>query len=64
VTGPEAELTELVWLPIGEARGLKMPEITGVVIEELEGRIRAGMGHDLPVPFFRMLHRKFVCERL
>jgi len=64
VTGPDAELTELVWLPIGDVRGLKMPEITGVVIEELEGRIRAGMGHDLPVPFFRMLHRKFVCERL
>jgi 8-oxo-dGTP pyrophosphatase MutT (NUDIX family) len=64
VTGPEAELTELVWVPIGEARGLDMPAITGVVLEELEGRIRAGMSHDLPAPFYRMLNRKFVCDML
>jgi 8-oxo-dGTP pyrophosphatase MutT (NUDIX family) len=64
VTGPEAELTELVWLPIGDARSLDMPAITGVVLEELEGRIHAGMGHDLPVPFYRMLNRRFVCDML
>jgi 8-oxo-dGTP pyrophosphatase MutT (NUDIX family) len=64
VTGPDAELTELVWLPIGEARSLDMPAITGVVLEELEGRIAAGMGHDLPAPFYRMLRRKFVCGSL
>jgi len=64
VTGPDAELTELVWLPIDDARSLDMPAITGVVLEELEGRIRAGMGHDLPVPFYRMLNRRFVCDLL
>jgi 8-oxo-dGTP pyrophosphatase MutT (NUDIX family) len=64
VTGPEAELIELVWLPIGDARQLDMPAITGVVLEELEARIGAGMSHDLPVPFYRMLNRKFVCDRL
>jgi hypothetical protein len=57
-------LTELVWLPLGKARTLDMPAITGVVLEELEGRIRDGMGHDLPVPFYRMLNRKFVCGSL
>jgi 8-oxo-dGTP pyrophosphatase MutT (NUDIX family) len=64
VTGPDAELIELVWLPIAEARRLDMPEITGIVLEELEVRINGGMSHDLPVPFYRMLHRKFVCEML
>jgi 8-oxo-dGTP pyrophosphatase MutT (NUDIX family) len=64
VTGPDAELTELVWLPIGDARQLKMPEITSVVLEELETRLQGGMSHDLPAPFYRMLNRKFVCETL
>ena len=64
VTGPDAELIELVWLPIGDARGLDMPAITAVVLEELEARIRKGMGHDLPVPFYRMLNRRFVCDTL
>jgi len=64
VTGPDAELIELVWVPIGEARALDMPAITGVVLEELEARIRSGMTPDLPVPFYRMLNRRFVCEML
>jgi len=33
--GPNAELVELVWLPITEARSLDMPGITAVVLEEL-----------------------------
>ncbi len=55
----EAELVELVWLPIAEARKLDLPTITGVVLQELEARVAAGFGHDLPVPFYRMLHGKF-----
>lgn len=55
----EAELVELVWLPIAEARKLDLPTITGVVLQELEARVAAGFGHDLPVPFYRMLHSKF-----
>jgi 8-oxo-dGTP pyrophosphatase MutT (NUDIX family) len=62
--GPEAELVELVWMPIAQARQLDMPAITAVVLEELEMRIAAGLGHDLPVPFYRMLHRHFVRELL
>jgi 8-oxo-dGTP pyrophosphatase MutT (NUDIX family) len=58
--GPDAELVELVWMPIAEARQLDMPAITAVVLEELEMRIAAGLGHELPVPFYQMLHRHFV----
>jgi 8-oxo-dGTP pyrophosphatase MutT (NUDIX family) len=58
--GPDAELVELVWMPIAQARHLDMPAITAVVLEELEIRIAAGLAHDLPVPFYRMLHRHFV----
>jgi 8-oxo-dGTP pyrophosphatase MutT (NUDIX family) len=62
--GPDAELVELVWMPIAEARQLDMAAITGVALEELEMRIAAGLGHDLPVPFYQMVHRHFVRELL
>ena len=62
--GPDAELVELVWLPITEARSLDMPGITAVVLEELQDRIAAGMSHDHPVPLYRMLHQRFVREIL
>ncbi|HWV53329.1 NUDIX hydrolase [Pseudorhodoplanes sp.] len=54
VVHPDAELVELVWMPISEARSLDMPTITSVVLQELEARVAAGFGHDLPVPFYRM----------
>jgi 8-oxo-dGTP pyrophosphatase MutT (NUDIX family) len=57
--GPDAELVELVWLPIADAKQLDMPAITTVMLAELEARVAAGLGHDLPVPFYRMLHRRF-----
>lgn len=58
--GPDAELTELIWMPIAEARRLDMAAITAVVLEELDMRIAGGLRHDLPVPFYQMLHRQFV----
>jgi 8-oxo-dGTP pyrophosphatase MutT (NUDIX family) len=64
VIGPDAELVELVWMPLREARGLDLPTITGVVLEELEMRIAAGLHHNLPVPFYQMKHRRFVRELL
>jgi 8-oxo-dGTP pyrophosphatase MutT (NUDIX family) len=60
VTGPDAELVELAWLPIAEAKQLDMPAITSVMLAELEARIAAGLDHDLPVPFYRMRHKRFV----
>lgn len=59
VVGPDAELVELVWLPLGEAQHLDMPQITTVMLEELESRIADGFGHNLPVPFYRMIRRYF-----
>ena len=54
VVGPDSELVELVWAPIGEAATFDMPTITGVILEELLARVEAGMGHKLPVPFYFM----------
>lgn len=59
VVGPDTELVELVWVPIDEAKRLDMPAITGVALDELERRVAAGLSHDLPVPFYRMRHRRF-----
>jgi len=64
LVGPDAELVELVWLPINEARTLDMPGITAVVLEELQDRIAADMNNDQPVPLYRMLHKRFVRETL
>jgi 8-oxo-dGTP pyrophosphatase MutT (NUDIX family) len=62
--GPDKELVELVWLPITEASRLDMPRITTIVLEDLRDRIAAGMNHDHPVPFYRMLHGRSLREIL
>jgi 8-oxo-dGTP pyrophosphatase MutT (NUDIX family) len=64
VVGPDSELVELVWLPITEAEQLDMPAITSVMLKELEARIADGFSHDLQVPFYRMLHKRFMRELL
>ena len=62
--GADAELVEVVWMPIAEARRLDIPGITAIVLEELQDRIATGMSHDHPVPIYRMLHKKFLRELL
>ncbi|MEA2937239.1 MAG: hypothetical protein QOC56_743 [Alphaproteobacteria bacterium] len=64
ITGPEAELVELVWMPLTQAKQLDMPAVTGVMLEELDARIADGLGHELPVPFYRMVRRSFLRETL
>jgi 8-oxo-dGTP pyrophosphatase MutT (NUDIX family) len=64
VTGPDAELVELVWMPLNDARQLDMPAVTGVMLEELDARIADGFGHDLPVPFYSMPRGRFRRELL
>jgi 8-oxo-dGTP pyrophosphatase MutT (NUDIX family) len=64
VTGPDAELIELVWMPLTQAKELDMPAVTGVMLEELEARIADGFGHDLPVPFYRMPRGRFMRDLL
>ncbi len=64
VTGPDAELVELVWMTLDETRQLDMPAVTGVMLEELNARIADGFGHDLPVPFYQHPRGKFRRELL
>lgn len=52
VVGPETELVELVWLPIGEAVTHDLPPIVRQVLLDLGERIAVGMPHDAPVPFY------------
>jgi 8-oxo-dGTP pyrophosphatase MutT (NUDIX family) len=60
----DAELVEMKWLPINEAWSLDLPDITRIVLQEIESRISAGFQLELPVPFFRMKHGRFVRELL
>lgn len=64
VVGPDTELVELVWLPVAEAKRLDMPAITKVALDELEARVATGLDRDLPVPYYRMLNRRFMREML
>lgn len=61
---PDAELVELVWVPLSEAKTLDMPTVTGVVLDELDERVKAGMEHGLPVPFYFMVDGEFRRELL
>jgi 8-oxo-dGTP pyrophosphatase MutT (NUDIX family) len=60
IIGPEAELVELVWVPIEEAPALDLPIVTEVMLKELQDRISAGFTHQLPVPFYRCVNGRFV----
>jgi 8-oxo-dGTP pyrophosphatase MutT (NUDIX family) len=64
VVGPEAELTELAWVTIDEAKLLDLPVITLTVLEDLEERIAQGFAPELPVPFYREQRGRFVRELL
>jgi 8-oxo-dGTP pyrophosphatase MutT (NUDIX family) len=64
VVGPDSELVELTWVSIEEAAHLDMPTITGIVLEELLARVEAGMGHELPVPFYFMDGQQFFRQLL
>jgi 8-oxo-dGTP pyrophosphatase MutT (NUDIX family) len=64
IAHPDAELVELVWLPITAATKIDLPVITGLVFEELQMVLRAGRGVDqnLPVPFFITRDGEFTRE--
>lgn len=60
--GPDSELTELVWVPLSQARELDLPTITHVVLDELDIRLEAGFDPMLPVPFYHEQRGAFVRE--
>jgi hypothetical protein len=62
--GPDAELIELAWVNLEEAKRLDLPTITTVILDELETRLKAGFGPELPVPFYYERSRKFQREVL
>ncbi|EIM29539.1 NUDIX family protein [Microvirga lotononidis] len=64
IVGPEAELVELAWVTISQAKALDLPPITTVILDELEARIAAGFSHQLPVPFYYQQRGRFVRELL
>jgi 8-oxo-dGTP pyrophosphatase MutT (NUDIX family) len=64
ITGPDSEFVELLWMPLDQATQIELPAVTMVMLEELDTRIANGLGHDLPVPFYRMLRGSFRRELL
>jgi 8-oxo-dGTP pyrophosphatase MutT (NUDIX family) len=63
--GPEAELTDLVWLPLDDIKSrVELLAITEIVLNDLKAQIEAGFSHDLPVPFYRVRHGRRVRETL
>lgn len=64
VVGPDSELVELVWVPLAEASKLDLPTVTSTILDELDARVKAGMAHGLPVPFYFMVGDKFTRELL
>ena len=64
VIHPAAELTEVVWVGLAEAMKLPLPDITEIVLADLDSSIAAGFAQDAPVPFYRGQHRNYVRELL
>lgn len=63
--GPELELTELVWLPLPEIKQrIELLVITEIVLKDLMAQIDAGFSHDLPVPYYHVVHGKRVRDLL
>ena len=63
--GPDAELVELVWLPLdGIKQRIELLAITEIVLADLDKQIKEGFSHDLPVPFYRVRSGKRVREFL
>ena len=59
VVGPDTELVELVWQELDKAAELDIPSIQRTVLNDLAARVAAGMRHELPVPFYRELNRRW-----
>ncbi|MEO5757012.1 MAG: NUDIX hydrolase [Mesorhizobium sp.] len=64
--GPTNELEELVWLPLAKAKEADIPDITRMILDELQKRL----AHDPllrpggPVPFYRLVRNRFTRELL
>jgi 8-oxo-dGTP pyrophosphatase MutT (NUDIX family) len=61
---PEAELTELVWTPLGAALNLDLPDITRAALADLKQALDSGLDKRRPRPFYRQLRGKRLREQL
>ena len=64
VVGPDSELVELQWVPLGETGDLDIARITGLILAETQARLEARLMPFLPVPFFRQIRSQYVREEL
>jgi 8-oxo-dGTP pyrophosphatase MutT (NUDIX family) len=63
--GPEAELVELVWLPLDEIKQrIELLVITEIVLGDLKAQLEAGFSHDLPVPYYHVVRGRRVRDLL
>ncbi|ESY85387.1 NUDIX hydrolase [Mesorhizobium australicum] len=64
--GPTNELEELVWLPLAKAKQADIPDITRMILDELEKRLADDplLRPGGPVPFYRLVRNSFTRELL
>jgi 8-oxo-dGTP pyrophosphatase MutT (NUDIX family) len=60
----EAELVELVWTPLDEARSLDLPAITHAALDDLAQALKGGLDKRRPRPFYREIRGKRLREQL
>jgi 8-oxo-dGTP pyrophosphatase MutT (NUDIX family) len=60
----DAELVELVWTPLDEARKLDLPGITHAALDDLTRALEGGLDKRRPRPFYRELRGKRLREEL
>jgi 8-oxo-dGTP pyrophosphatase MutT (NUDIX family) len=60
----EAELVELVWTPLNEARSLDLPAITHAALDDLKEALEGGLDKRRPRPFYREIRGKRLREQL
>jgi 8-oxo-dGTP pyrophosphatase MutT (NUDIX family) len=62
IVGPDAELTETVWVPLTQAKNLDLPSITAMVLDEVTERLNSGLRPFLPIPFFHEVRGQYIRE--
>jgi 8-oxo-dGTP pyrophosphatase MutT (NUDIX family) len=63
--GPDAELVELVWVPLPEIKQrIQLMAITELVLRDLQVHLDAGFSHDLPVPYYHVVRGQRVRDFL
>lgn len=59
VVGPDAELTELHWVPLGDTGDLEIASITHMILDEVRIRLEGRLSPFLPVPFFHEVRGQY-----